>query len=230
MNASVALVHSRWGTLRNRKRLRDGCVRKPSGEEGMAESWSVVRKSEDGGLVDSHEDVDLDDLPGQTGERSLFNDSLKAHFGEDGSSPTQTAQHREARNEDQYRERGQSNPTSQQDNQSPSTEQVPPGTQPANPQEAGSRPSTLFEPGSMVEVKEYGFGVVQWLGQLEGRETAGVELVCAPYIVVGEGEGGCSECYIHRRRSTGSSVEMVLLMEETQCCSHANQDMLSSLL
>lgn len=188
MNASVALVRSRCDTLRN----RDGGVRKPSGEEGMAESWSVVRKSEDGGLVDSHEDLDLDDIPGQTGGGSLFNHSVKGHFGQDGSNPTQTAQHRrEARSEGQYRERGQSNPTSQPDNQSPSTEQVPPGTQAANPQEAGSRPNTLFEPGSMVEVKGYGFGVVQWLGQLEGRETAGIELVCAPYILVGE--GGCSD-------------------------------------
>lgn len=185
----------------------------------MAESWSVVHKNEDGGLVDSHEEVDLDDPPGQTGERSLFNASSKTHFGEDGISEL-----REARSEGQYGERGQSNPTSQQDNQSPATEQVPPGAQAATP---GSRPSTLFEPGSMVEVKGYGFGVVQWLGQLEGRETAGVELVCALYILVGG--GGCSECSVHHRRSTGSSVGMVPLMEVIQCCSHANQDMLSSL-
>ena len=135
----------------------------------------------------------MNDPPGQTGERSFFNDSSKTHFGGDGSSPTQTAQGelREARSEGQYRERGQSNPTSQQDNQPPATEQLPPGTQAATP---GSRPSTLFEPGSMVEVKGYGFGVVQWLGQLEGRETAGIELVCAPYILVGG---------VRHRRSTG---------------------------
>lgn len=140
----------------------------------MAESWSVVSKNKDGGLVDSHENVDLGDVPGQKGERSPFNDSLKTHFGEDSTSPTQTAQAeiRETRSEEQY-------PNSQQDKQPPSSSQT--GT----PQEVGSRPSTLFEHGSMVEVKGYGFGVVQWLGQLKGRETAGVELVCTPYILMG---------------------------------------------
>ena len=39
------------------------------------------------------------------------------------------------------------------------------------------RPQQLFEPGSMVEVKGFGFGVVQWLGKMSGTETAGVELV-----------------------------------------------------
>ena len=39
------------------------------------------------------------------------------------------------------------------------------------------RPTELFEKGSMVEVKGYGYGVVQWMGELEGRNTAGVELV-----------------------------------------------------
>ena len=29
----------------------------------------------------------------------------------------------------------------------------------------------------MVEVKGYGYGVVQWLGKLNGKEAAGVELV-----------------------------------------------------
>ena len=41
-----------------------------------------------------------------------------------------------------------------------------------------ARPSQLlFETGSMVEVKGYGFGVVQWMGEMSGTETAGVELV-----------------------------------------------------
>ena len=42
---------------------------------------------------------------------------------------------------------------------------------------AGPHPTALFEVGSMVEVKGYGFGVVQWLGTLRGTESAGVELV-----------------------------------------------------
>ena len=52
------------------------------------------------------------------------------------------------------------------------TEQLSPG-----PQDSASWRSGLFEPGSMVEVKDYGFGVVQWLGELGGIETAGIELV-----------------------------------------------------
>ena len=46
---------------------------------------------------------------------------------------------------------------------------------PASP--VTKRPTHLFEEGSMVEVRGYGFGVVQWLGQMRGRDTAGVELV-----------------------------------------------------
>jgi ubiquitin thioesterase CYLD len=39
-----------------------------------------------------------------------------------------------------------------------------------------SRPSQLFETGSMVEVKGFGFGVVQWVGKMAGTNTAGIEL------------------------------------------------------
>ena len=45
------------------------------------------------------------------------------------------------------------------------------------PSQQADRPTLLFDKGSMVEVKGYGYGVVQWVGTLEGRETAGVELV-----------------------------------------------------
>lgn len=164
--------------------------------EGMAESWSVVSQSEDGGLVDSQEDVDLGDTPvndgtGQGGHGSLFSDAVMTHFGEGGGSPAQTElrEERQGGGGGQEGETGQEvmsqtgiNPASQQDSETdhpPSPES--PGSQAATPQGAGSRPSTLFETGSMVEVKGYGFGVVQWMGQLKGRETAGVELVCTLY-------------------------------------------------
>ena len=42
---------------------------------------------------------------------------------------------------------------------------------------SASRPQQLFEHGSMVEVKGYGYGVVQWVGKVAGTETAGIELV-----------------------------------------------------
>ena len=39
------------------------------------------------------------------------------------------------------------------------------------------RPGLLFEHGSMVEVRGYGYGVVQWVGDIRGKKMAGVELV-----------------------------------------------------
>ena len=85
------------------------------------------------------------------------------------------------------------------------------------------RPRQLFEQGSMVEVKGYGYGVVQWLGNLSGRETAGVELVRHTHIVQ----------YVPRpllRRSTESCVVMEHQREGRKCCFHASQVMVSSAL
>ena len=59
--------------------------------------------------------------------------------------------------------------------------------------EAVSELTRQFELGSMVEVEKYGFGVVQWLGELGGKKMAGVELVGAKRTVTTcSRENGCS--------------------------------------
>ena len=45
------------------------------------------------------------------------------------------------------------------------------------PETGQARSAGEFEPGSMVEVQGRGYGVVQWLGEMQGEKMAGVEMV-----------------------------------------------------
>ena len=69
----------------------------------------------------------------------------------------------------------------------------------------------------MVEVKGFGFGVVQWVGKMAGTNTAGIELVTphtlshSPNVPL-----PCS------RRSSVTEVEMELQREGLRHCFHAN--------
>ena len=45
------------------------------------------------------------------------------------------------------------------------------------PETGQARSAGQFEPGSMVEVQGRGYGVVQWLGEMQGEKMAGIEMV-----------------------------------------------------
>ena len=171
---------------------------------GLDKSWMVVNKGEDGELVDSQDGVDLDKLVApesaareRHGAVDINEERTSAGIG---TMQTYNCQH----GDEEWEEVDPPNyehQTSQQDFADAAApvlesrvggvvEVKKNGHDPLTPdmmsteqassissEKAGPRPMPLFEVGSMVEVKGYGFGVVQWTGTLRGRESAGVELV-----------------------------------------------------
>ena len=120
--------------------------------DGLDRSWMVVNKREDGELVDGQDSVDLDKVV------------APESAAKEGGSPVDSDEERTSAGIG----------TMQTYNCQPADEEQQ-GVGPPNLQDA--TPVLEYRVGGLVEVQNYGHGVVRWIGEIGGERMAGIELV-----------------------------------------------------
>ena len=130
-------------------------------DDGLDRSWMVVNKREDGELVDGQDSVDLLDRL-LAPESAAKEGGCAVDFNEERTSAgIGTMQTYDCQDGDGQQQQGVGPPNydSQRDC-------------------AAVAPVLEYRVGSLVEVQNYGHGVVRWIGEVGGERMAGIELVC----------------------------------------------------
>ena len=129
---------------------------------GLDRSWMVVNKREDGELVDGQDSVDLLDKlvapesAAKEGGGAVDSNEERTSAGI-GTMQTYNCQHGDAEQQGVG----------------------PPNYDSRTSQDcAAAAPVLEYRVGSLVEVQNYGHGVVRWIGEVGGERMAGIELVC----------------------------------------------------